>query len=72
MTLIEFFHSECGYCQQQTDVLNEIHSNYSEQIDMFAIGGYNLGSNSDSKNDIANGKNSDYSQFKISEKRRIR
>ena len=56
VTLIEFFHSECGYCQQQTDVMNEIHSNYSEQIDMFAIGGYNLGSNSDSKNDIANFK----------------
>tara|TARA_B100000686_G_C16686829_1_gene915284 strand:- start:206 stop:808 length:603 start_codon:yes stop_codon:yes gene_type:complete len=53
LTFIEFFHTECGHCQQQTEPLKEIYSNYSGEIDMFSIGGYKLGSNKvDSKNDI--------------------
>lgn len=56
LTLVEFFHTECGYCKQQTDALNEVHANYSSEVDMFAIGGYKLGSNSDSKSDIASFK----------------
>jgi len=53
LTFIEFFHTECPHCQQQTEPLKEIYSNYSGEIDMFSIGGYKLGSNKvDSKNDI--------------------
>ena len=53
LTFVEFFHSECGYCQEQTGPLKEIYSNYSSEIDMFSIGGYKLGSNKvDSKNDL--------------------
>ena len=52
LTLVEFFHTECPHCQQQTEPLKEIYSNYSSEIDMFSIGGYKLGSNKvDSKND---------------------
>jgi thiol-disulfide isomerase/thioredoxin len=53
LTLVEFFHTECPHCQQQTEPLKEIYSNYSSEIDMFSIGGYKLGSNKvDSKNDL--------------------
>ncbi len=53
LTFIEFFHTECPHCQQQTEPLKDIYSNYSGEIDMFSIGGYKLGSNKvDSKNDI--------------------
>ena len=53
LTLVEFFHTECPHCQEQTDALKDIHANYSGEIDMFSIGGYKLGSNRvDSKNDL--------------------
>ncbi len=56
LTLVEFFQSGCGHCQKQAPVLKEINGNYSDQISMFSIGGYSLGSNTDSKSDIASFK----------------
>ena len=56
LTLVEFFHSQCGHCQNQAPVLREINGNYSSQINMFSIGGYKMGSNIDSKSDIASFK----------------
>ena len=56
LTIVEFFNSQCGHCQDQAPVLNKIYSNYSSEINMFAIGGYKLGSNQDSKGDIASFK----------------
>jgi len=56
VTLVEFFHSQCGHCQEQAPVLKDIHGNYSSQINMFSIGGYKLGSNTDSKGNVASFK----------------
>ena len=56
LTLVEFFHSQCGHCQNQAPVLREINGNYSSQINMFSIGGYKMGSNTDSKSDVASFK----------------
>ena len=56
ITLVEFFQSGCGHCQKQAPVLKEINSNYSSQINMFSIGGYKMGSNTDSKSNIASFK----------------
>ena len=56
LTLVEFFHTECPHCQQQTEPLKEIYYNYSTEIYMFSIGGYKLGSNTDGKRDIADFK----------------
>ena len=47
LTLVEFFQSQCGHCQNQAPVLKDINANYSSQINMFSIGGYKLGSNTD-------------------------
>ena len=56
LTLVEFFQSQCGHCQNQAPVLREINGNYSSQINMFSIGGYKLGSNTDSKSNVASFK----------------
>ena len=56
LTLVEFFQSQCGHCQNQAPVLKEINGNYSSQINMFSIGGYKLGSNTDSKSNVASFK----------------
>ena len=56
LTLIEFFQSDCGHCQNQAPVLKEINSNYSSQINMFSIGGYSLKGDTDSKSDISSFK----------------
>ena len=56
LTLVEFFQSQCGHCQEQAPVLKEINANYSSQINMFSIGGYKLGSNTDSKGNVASFK----------------
>ena len=56
LTLVEFFQSQCGHCQEQAPVLKEINANYSSQINMFSIGGYKLGSNTDSKSNVASFK----------------
>ena len=56
LTIVEFFNSKCGACQTQAPILNDVHANYSSQVDMFAIGGYKLGSGQDSGSSIANFK----------------
>ena len=56
LTIVEFFNSKCGACQTQARILNDVHANYSSQVDMFAIGGYKLGSGQDSGSSIANFK----------------
>jgi peptide/nickel transport system substrate-binding protein len=53
VTLVEFFHSECGHCQNQAPTLQDIYEDYGSQINMFAIGGYVLSGNTDNQNDIA-------------------
>ena len=57
LTFVEFFHSDCGHCQEQTEALKEIYEEYGKNntIDMFTIGGYKL-SEQDTKNDIKNFK----------------
>ena len=56
LTLVEFFQSQCGHCKNQGPILKEINGNYSSQINMFSIGGYKLGSNTDSKSNVASFK----------------
>ena len=56
LTMVEFFQSQCGHCQNQGPILKEINGNYSSQINMFSIGGYKLGSNTDSKSNVASFK----------------
>ena len=56
VTMVEFFQSGCSHCQKQATVLKEINSNYSSEINMFSIGGYKMGSNTDSKSNIASFK----------------
>ena len=56
LTLVEFFQSQCGHCQNQAPVLKDINANYSSQINMFSIGGYKLGSSTDSKGNVASFK----------------
>ena len=63
LTIIEFFNSQCGHCKDQAPVLNKIYSNYSSEINMFAIGGYKLGNGQDSASSISNFKTNYNSQF---------
>ena len=56
VTMVEFFQSGCSHCQNQATVLKEINSNYSSEINMFSIGGYKMGSNTDSKSNVASFK----------------
>ena len=56
VTMVEFFQSGCSHCKNQAPVLKEINSNYSSQIKMFSIGGYKMGSNTDSKSNVASFK----------------
>ena len=56
VTMVEFFQSGCSHCQKQATVLKEINSNYSSEINMFSIGGYKMGSNTDSKSNVASFK----------------
>tara|TARA_B100001758_G_C18096248_1_gene446027 strand:- start:40 stop:642 length:603 start_codon:yes stop_codon:yes gene_type:complete len=56
LTVVEFFNTKCGHCQDQAPVLNKVYSNYSSQVNMFAIGGYKLGSGQDSASSISNFK----------------
>ena len=53
LTFVEFFHSDCGHCQEQTGPLKEIYEEYGKNntIDMFSIGGYKL-NQQDTKDDI--------------------
>jgi thiol-disulfide isomerase/thioredoxin len=63
LTVVEFFNTKCGHCQDQAPVMNKIYSNYSSQINMFAIGGYKLGSGQDSASSISNFKTNYNSQM---------
>tara|TARA_B100001113_G_scaffold238238_1_gene195851 strand:+ start:5891 stop:6490 length:600 start_codon:yes stop_codon:yes gene_type:complete len=56
LTIVEFFNTKCGHCQDQAPALNKVYSNYSSQVNMFAIGGYKLGSGQDSASNVANFK----------------
>ena len=56
LTMVEFFQSGCSHCKAQAPVLKEINGNYSSQINMFSIGGYKMGSNTDSKSNVASFK----------------
>ena len=56
VTMVEFFQSGCSHCQKPATVLKEINSNYSSEINMFSIGGYKMGSNTDSKSNVASFK----------------
>ena len=61
LILVEFFHSECGHCNQQAPILRDIYDtymdnsseDYTSSFHMFSIGGYSLGSKEDSKSDIS-------------------
>tara|TARA_B100000902_G_scaffold106923_1_gene108746 strand:+ start:3861 stop:4460 length:600 start_codon:yes stop_codon:yes gene_type:complete len=63
LTIVEFFNSQCGHCRDQAPVLNEVYSNYSSEVNMFAIGGYKLGSGQDSASSISNFKSNYNMQF---------
>ena len=54
--IFEFFQSGCGHCKNQAPILRDINENYTTDINMFSIGGYNLGSNTDSKSNVASFK----------------
>ena len=64
LTMVEFFQSQCGHCQNQAPILKEINDNYmddtsenySAHFNMFSIGGYKVGSNTDSKSNVASFK----------------
>ncbi len=62
LTLVEFFQSQCGHCQNQAPILKEINDNYMDDtsenysFNMFSIGGYKLGSSTDSKGNVASFK----------------
>ena len=62
LTLVEFFQSQCGHCQNQAPILREINDNYMDDtsenysFNMFSIGGYKLGSSTDSKGNVASFK----------------
>ena len=62
LTLVEFFQSQCGHCQNQAPILKEINDNYMDDtsenysFNMFSIGGYKLGSSKDSKGNVASFK----------------
>ena len=63
LTIVEFFNSQCGHCKDQAPVLNKVYSNYSSEVNMFAIGGYKLGSGQDSASSISNFKSNYNMQF---------
>jgi len=56
VTIIEFFHTNCGHCQNQAPTLQDIYEEYGSQINLFAIGGYTLHGNTDEQDDIADFK----------------
>ena len=52
LTLIEFFHSNCGHCNSQIPALKEFHTNHSSNVSIISVGGYNLGGNIDNMSTI--------------------
>ncbi len=64
LILVEFFHSECGHCNDQAPILRDVYDkymdssseDYTSSFHMFSIGGYALGSSVDSEKDITDFK----------------
>ncbi len=54
LTLLEFFHTDCPACNTQIPALEEFHSNYSSDINIISVGGYNLHGEKDNLSDIQN------------------
>ena len=52
LTLLEFFHTDCGYCNTQIPALKEFHSNYSADVNVISVGGYSMGGNFDNLSNI--------------------
>ena len=52
LTLLEFFHTDCGHCSAQIPALKEFHSNYSSEVNVISVGGYGLGGNIDNLSTI--------------------
>jgi len=43
LTIIEFFHTECGHCKEMAPVYSDIYANYTDNLTgMFSIGGYHM------------------------------
>ena len=54
LTLLEFFHTDCGQCNTQMPALEEFHSNFSSEVNLISAGGYSLGENKDNLSEIQN------------------
>ena len=54
LTLIEFFHTECGHCQSQIPALKEFQANHSSNVSIVSVGGYGMGGNQDNLSTIEN------------------
>ncbi len=54
LTLLEFFHTDCGHCHNQMPALEEFYSNYSSEVNLISIGGSSLGANKDNLSDVQN------------------
>jgi thiol-disulfide isomerase/thioredoxin len=52
LTLIEFFHTDCGHCNTQMPALEEFHSNYSSEVNIISVGGSSLSGNKDNLSEI--------------------
>ena len=52
LTLLEFFHTDCGHCNAQIPALEEFYSNYSSEVNLISVGGYSLGENVDNLSKI--------------------
>ena len=54
LTLVEFFHTNCLDCQNQVSILKEFNFNYSSNVNLMSVGGYNLTSSLDNMSTIEN------------------
>ena len=52
LTLLEFFHTDCGHCNTQMPALEEFHSNYSSEVNLISVGGSSLSGNKDNLSEI--------------------
>jgi peroxiredoxin len=52
LTLLEFFHTDCGHCSAQIPALKEFHSNHSSDVNVISVGGYSMGGNFDNLSNI--------------------
>ena len=47
LTLLEFFHTDCGHCNTQMPALDEFYHNYSSEVNLISVGGSSLSGNKD-------------------------